>query len=154
MTEPWVAISFGRPLAEEPALAGVGALGVLPDDDHVDVVGALAGQGRRGAGEEADGPEVDVEVELEAQPQEQPPLEDAGRDVGRAHRAEEDGVEPAQLVEDGVGQHLAGAQVAGAAEVVLDRVEADAGRGQRLAGLGDDLRADAVPGEDADLVGH
>src|SRR5438067_4109231 len=89
-------------LAEEAALAGVGPFGVLPDDDHVDVVGALPGQRRRGAGEEADGTEVDVEVELEAQPQQEPPLEDAGGDLGGTDRAEEDGVEAGQLVEDGI----------------------------------------------------
>ena len=42
-----------------------------------------------------------------------------GCDVRVADRAEEDRVEAAQLVEDGVGQDLAGAQVALAAEVVV-----------------------------------
>ena len=63
-------------------------------------------------------------------------------------------VEAGEFVEYGVGQHLTRPQVPGAAEVVLDRLDADAGRVEGLAGLGDDLGADAVPGEDADLVGH
>ena len=67
---------------------------------------------------------------------------------------EEDGIEAGQLGEDGVGQHLARPQVAGAAEVVLDRVEGHAGGVERLPGLGDDLGADAVPGQDADRVGQ
>ena len=108
--------------------------------------GPLPASGVGRAGQEADGPQVHVEVELEAQPQEEAPLEDARRYLGGADGAEEDGVEAGQLVEDGVGQDLARPQVAGAAEVVLDGVEGDAGRVERLAGLGDDLGADAVPG--------
>ena len=49
-----------RALAQEPALAGVGTLGVLADDDHVDAVVQRARTGRERA-------QVDVEVELEAE---------------------------------------------------------------------------------------
>ena len=84
-----------RALAQEAALAGVGALGVLADHDEVDV---------RRPEERA---QVDVQVEVEAHLQQQAPLDHPGRHVGRADGAEEDGVEAAQLVERRVGQHLA-----------------------------------------------
>ena len=51
-----------------------------------------------------------------------------------------------------VGQDLAVAQVAGAAEVVVDRVEVDAGGAHDLQRLGDDLGADAVAADDRDAV--
>ena len=71
-----------------------------------------------------------------------------GGTLGRADRAEQEGVEPAPLVEHLVGQHRAVAQVAGAAEVVVDRVEVDAGGAHDLEGLGDDLGTDAVAADD------
>ena len=96
-----------RALAQEAALARVGALGVLADDEEVDavVVPARAGLER---------PQVDVEVEREAHLQQQAALEHAGRHVGRADRAEQDRVEAAQLVEHRVGQDLAGRAGSGA----------------------------------------
>ena len=57
-----------------------------------------------------------------------------------------------QLVEDGVGQDLAGAQVPRSTQVVVDGVEVDAGRPHRLEGLGDDVGTDPVPTDDTDLV--
>ena len=104
-------------MAQEPALARVGALGVLADDDQVDAVVELARPAR-------ERPQVHVEVEREAHLEQQAALEHAGRHVGRADRAEQDRVEAAQLFEHRVGQHLAGAQVARAAEVVVDRCRA------------------------------
>ena len=53
-----------------------------------------------------------------------------------------------------VGQDRAVAQVAGAAQVVVDRVELDAGGADDLEGLGRDLGADAVAADDSDLVAH
>ncbi len=50
--------------------------------------------------------------------------EDAGRDVGMADRAQEDGVERAQLVDGARGQDFAGAQVAVAAEVEVRQLVA------------------------------
>ncbi len=102
----------GRPFAQEAALSGIGALGVLPDDGEVDRhPGAHAGRGLERA-------EVYVQVELEAQPQQQAALEHPGRDLGRPHRPEQYGVEASQLVEHAVGQYLAGGQVALGPEVV------------------------------------
>ena len=64
---------------------------------------------------------VDVEVELEAHLQQQAALDDARRHLRRADGAEQDGVEAAQLVERRVGEDLAVAQVARAAEVEVGR---------------------------------
>ena len=96
---------------------------------------------------------VDVEVELEAHLQQQPALDHAGRHGGRADGAEQDGVEAAQLVERGVGQDLAVAQVAVAAEVELDGVEGDAGGRDDLDRLGGHLRPDAVAADHGDSMG-
>ena len=58
------------------------------------------------------------------------------------------------LVELAVGEDLARAQVAAAAEVVVDGPRRDAGRVDDLERLGDDLGADAVTADDPDAVGH
>ena len=58
----------------------------------------------------------------------------------------------AQLVERRVGEDLAVAQVALAAEVELGRVERDAGRPEDLDRLGGDLRSDAVAADDGDAM--
>ncbi len=104
----------------------------------------MAGRGER--------PLVDVQVELEAHLEQQPPLDDAGRHGGRPDRTEEDGVERTQLVERGVGQDLAVAEVALATEVELDGVDRHAGRPDDLERLGGDLRSDAVTSDDGDAM--
>ncbi len=96
---------------------------------------------------------VDVEVEVEAHLEQQAPLDQPGRHVGRADRAQQQGVEAPPLLDGLVGEHHAVAEVAGAAEVVVDGVELDAGRGDDLERLGDDLGADAVAADDTDAVG-
>ena len=98
-------------------------------------------------------PLVDVEVEIEAHLQQQAALDDARRHVGRADGAEQQRVEASPLVDDLVGQHRAVAQVAGAAEVVVDGVEVDAGGAHDLQRLGDDLGTDAVAADDSDACG-
>ena len=91
----------GCALAEKSTLTGVRALGVLADDRKVGTLGD-------GARHALEGAQVDEEVELEAQAQEQTSLQRARRHRrvtdGRADRAQEDRLEPAQL-----GQRLVGA---------------------------------------------
>jgi hypothetical protein len=130
-----------RPPAQDAALPGVEALGVLADDHGVDA-GALHG------------PQVHIEIELEAETQQQAALDDPGRHARRAHGTEEDGVQPPQLAEHRVGEDVARAQVAVAAQVVVDGVEGHPGGAHDLERLGDHLRPDAVTGEDPDPVGH
>ncbi len=55
---------------------------------------------------------------------------------------------------DLVGQDRAVAQITGAAEVVVHRVQIDARGAHDLQGLGDDLDTDAVAADDANLVTH
>ena len=95
---------------------------------------------------------VDVQVELEAHLEQQAALDHARRHVGRADRAEQDRIELAQLVERRVGEDLAVAQVAGAAEVELGGRDVDAGGPHHLDRLGGDLRTDAVAADHRDPV--
>ncbi len=130
-------------LAQEAALAGVGALGVLADDDEV--VGSV------GMGE---GPLVDVQVEFEAHLEQQAPLDDPRGDVGGTDGTQKQGVECAPLVEHVVGEHGAVAQVAGPAQVVVDGVDGNAGGAHDLEGLGHHLGTDAVSSDHSHPVGH
>ncbi len=136
----------GCAAAQHAALAHVRTLGVLTD--HDEVVGLRATG--RGAHERS---LVDVEVELEAHLQQETALDDAGGHVGGADGAEQDRVEAPQLVERGVGQDLAVAQVTLAAEVEVGRVELHAGGAHHLQGLGGHLGADAVAADDGQAVG-
>jgi hypothetical protein len=129
LTEPWVAISCGGALAQEAALAGVGALGVLADHDEVDALLGGAVKGRR----------LTYWSRAKRILSSRPALDDPGRHLGGADGAEQDGVEPAQLVEHLVGQHGAVAQVAGAAQVEVGGVELDARGAHDLERLGRDL---------------
>ena len=94
-----MATSSGVPLYSEAAGAGVEALGVLADDDEVDVLGLLVLQRAVNAGIELDRAQVDVLVQLEADAEQHALLEDAGLDVGVADGAQEDGVELPQLLQ-------------------------------------------------------
>ncbi len=100
-------------------------------------------------------------VELEAQPEQQPALEDPRREAlvprPAADRAEQDRVVLPDLGEHGVRQHLAGGEVPLGAEVVAGGLELHAvppAGGhllEDLQGLGGDLRADPVTGDDREL---
>ena len=112
-----MATSSGVFFFMKSAHADVHVLGVFADHDEVDVLRALAGQRGFDAGEQFHRPQVDVLVEAEPQFQEQALFEDAGGDVGMAHRAQQNGGKGAQFVER-LGRHdLAGPQIALAAEI-------------------------------------
>src|SRR5439155_15605858 len=143
-----------RPLVLEAAHAAVQPLSVLAHDDEIDVRRALVLERAVDARIELDGAQVDVLVELEAQAEEDALLEDARFDVGVADGAEIDGIEAAQLLEDGVWKDVAGLLVALAAEVEVLEVELDASGGEDLQALADDFGASAVAGEDGYAVGH
>ena len=143
-------------LVGEAAGSHVKVFGVLPDDDEVDLIGALVLQGAVDPLVEDDGTQVDVLVEGESQLEEQPLLQDPGSDVGVSHRAEVDAVERSQLVEGSVGKDLSRLQVAVASEVellrgVLQLLLARHGL-QDLEPLLHDLRPRSVSGKDRDLV--
>ena len=88
-------------------------------------------------------------VELEAQPQQQPALEDARGQPGvprlAADRTQQDRVVLADLAEHGVGQHLAGGEIALGPEVVAGLLDLHRrGRLEDLERLGGHLGTDAV----------
>ncbi len=130
-----------RVLAQEPALPRVGAFGVLAYDEEVD-------------GLRFERPQVHVEIEREPHLQQQPALEHARWHIGCPDRAEQDRVLPAQLVEHRVRQHVAGREVAAATEVVVGRIQRDAGRAYDVDGDRGDFGSDAVPADDPDPMGH
>ena len=74
-------------LAQESTFAGVGAFGVLAHHDHVHAVvqRARAGQKRT---------VIHIEIERKPHLQQQPALENPGRNVGRPYRAEQNRVQP------------------------------------------------------------
>ena len=147
------------PDPQGPAVADVGALGALADDDEVDAARRHArhveGAGR--ARVEPRRAQVDVVVEGEAQRQQHAALEHAARHARVADGAEQDGVVAPQLLEHRVGQGLAGRVPAPGAEVVLGGVHLGPAlrrhRGEDLEPLGNDLRADAVAADDGDVEG-
>ena len=136
-----------RALAQHTALADVRPLRVLADHDEV-VRLRVAG---RGAGER---PLVDVEVELETHLEQQPALDHAGRHVGCADRAEQDRVVLAQLVERGVAEDLAVAEVLAPPRSKSVGVELDTGGVDHLERLGRHLRPDPVAADHCNLMCH
>ena len=115
---------------------------------------ARAGAGAAVRGRRARCASARPRATLGSQPQQQPALEHPGRDLGGANRAEQDGVETAELVEHGVGKDLASGEIPTATEVVVGCGQPDAGGAHDLQRFGDHLGADAVSGDDADLVCH
>src|SRR5256885_1611548 len=85
--------------AQDTTGAGVRPLRSFADDDNVDVVGTDTGKRCGDAGIEADRPQVDVVVEREAQLEQQPTFEYATRHGRVPHRAEQDRVMAADLLE-------------------------------------------------------
>src|SRR6185369_4172127 len=83
-------------------------------------------------------------------------LEDPRLDLRVADGAQQDRLVAAQLVEHAVGQHLAGAHVALAAEIVADlldlELEPPRGGLYDLLGLGNDLGARAVARQNGDAI--
>jgi len=145
-----------RALVGEAAPARVEALVVLPHHHEVDVLGPLVLQRAFHARVELHRAQVDVLLQLEAQAQQQALLEHARSHVGVADRAEQDGVEAPQLLDRSVRQHLAGAQVTLAAEVVVPGLVPEAFKPrhglQRLQRLGGHLGARPVSWNHGDLV--
>lgn len=97
-------------------------------------------------------------VELEAQPQQQPALEDAGREVRvtgfAADCAEQDRILATDLGQHRVGKHLAGCQITLGAQVVGSGVELRLGADcfcEHFEGLGGHFTADAVAGNHGKL---
>ncbi len=141
-----------RALLQEPAGAGIQALGVFAHDDEVDVLRPFVLQRRLDAGVELHRAQVDVEVELEAQAQEH------AREILRvghprvADRAEQDRVGGLQLLPHLIGDRHAGAQVFVGVDLEVLELQGRARGTQHLDGLGDDLLPRPVAWNDRDLL--
>ena len=134
------------------AHARVLALGVLADEEHVDVCGAATGERVADAREQAHGPDVRPQVEPLAQLEQQAPERDVVGDARRADGAEQHGVERADSFDRVRGHHPAVFLVVGAAPGELDPFDRHAGRVDDGARLGDHLRSDSVPCDHRDTV--
>src|SRR5262249_15995012 len=137
---------------DDAAGSRVHALGVLADDDEIEVVRAGSGYPRPLPG----GAQVHVEGELEAKAKEQAGLEHSGGDRRTADGAEEDGISLLQVIERVVRQNLAGSQVVLGAERAGPPVDREAMPlaclVDQIAGDRRDLRADAVARQVGDDV--
>ena len=140
--------------------AGVLALGVLADDDEVDVARLLPGQRALDPRQEDAGAVAHVLLEALADRQAQAAQRDVIGDGRKADRAEEDGVERAQHVEPVPGHHLAVPEVVLAAPREALVLQPERGgdlprRVEHADGFGDDLVSYAVTGDDGDgVVAH
>ena len=144
----------GRADAQRTAVADVRALGALADDDEVQALARhVVGEGARHPRVELGRAQVDVVVEREAKREQHPALEDAGGDARVADGPEHDRVVPADLLDDRVGEGLAGGVPAPRAEVVVGRARVDAGRREHLERLRHDLRTDPVAPDDREVEG-
>jgi hypothetical protein len=101
-------------------------------------------------------PQVDVLIKGKARLEQNADFQDAGLDVGMADGAQKNGVELLELFQRAVGQDLAGALVALAAEIEALVVQLDAVLGasriQHLDALGQYLGPGAVAWTQRDVV--
>ena len=88
-----VPTSSGRPRCDASAVAGILAFGILAHDHPVEIARTDIAQRRRDARQDLGRPHIGVLVEALADRQPQPPERDVVGHVGRADRAEIDGVE-------------------------------------------------------------
>ncbi len=149
---------FGHALVGAAAIAGIFAFGVLAHDDPVEIPRADPRQRRGDARQDLGRAHVGILVEALADRQAQAPERHVVGHVGRAHRAEENGVEILDLVAPVLRHEGAGPLVAVRAPVEGGDVEGEASiaPGQRLKRLQprrDHLGADAVGRDGGDPVG-
>src|SRR6202008_3972692 len=135
------------------ARARVLALGVLAHDDPVDRAAFV--QRRGDARQDASRPHVRVLVEALTDRQTQAPERNVIRHVGRADRAEEDGVESLQLLQPALRDVAPGLLVAFRAPVEMLELQPKAVGGalEHLHARGNDFGADAIAGNGGDPVG-
>ncbi len=132
--------------ADRTARSRIRALGTFADHDEVDV--RVSGQRTAHSRIEPGGAQVDVMVEFEPDPQQQTAFQQAAGHRRIADRSEQDRVVRAKLVEHGFRQYFAGGVVPPRPEVVIALVDTRHNSVEHLNRLVDDLRADAVAGDD------
>ncbi len=139
-----------QPAVGAPAVAGVLALGVLAH--HHPVNPLASAQGARHPRQHARRPDVGVLIEPLADGEPQAPQRDVVGHLLASHRPEEDGVEPAQLLEPALRDVVAALEVViGAPGKALDvQPEAPLARRhllQRAQSGRDDFHSDSVSGD-------
>src|SRR5688500_2261112 len=143
---------FGQSLVHAAAGARVLAFGVLAHDHPVDFICIL--HVTLNSRKKARGPHIGVLVEALADRQAQTPERDMVGHVGRAHCAEEDGVEAFELLQAACGNVSAGLLVALRRPIEILELQAKAVLQfpQDLDPRGNDLVADPVAGDRRDAV--
>jgi hypothetical protein len=144
-----------QPSVSAPAAARVLAFGVFADDHPVDR--GAARQRALDSGKHARGPHIGVLIEALADGQPQSPQGDMVGHVGRADRAEENGVERPQPLESALGNVMPVLEVVVAAPGEVLDVEPESAlflreRIQHLESGCDHLDADAVAGNGGNPV--
>ena len=109
-----------RALVLKAARAGVKPLVVLAHDHEINVLRPLVLERAVLRAVKFHGTEIDVLIQLEPQAEQDAFFQNARLDLRMADRAEENGLELAQLVHRAVRQHFAGFEIAFAAEIVWD----------------------------------
>ena len=138
--------------------SGIFAFGILAHHPEIDVAGLAIGERRRHARHQPHRAQIDVLVELAAEQNERAPQRNVIGHLRRpADRAEEDGVVAADLLLPVLRHHalvLGVIVVGGEIEVVLPQFETEfLGRCfEHAHALGNDFLADAVAGNDGDVV--
>ena len=145
-----------RAFEDESADAGVQSLVVLAHDYEVNMLGLLVFERAEAFVVKPDRAQVDILLQLEAGAEQDALFEDARLHVGMADGAEEDGRELPQLRQHAVGQGLAGAQIARAAQVIIGVVELEleflSGDLKDFDRLTDHFRAGAVATNNCNVV--
>lgn len=150
----------GSAPAQSPAVAHVGPFGSFTDDNEINRPGV-----RQGAADRSIEPrrtQVHKVVKAEAQLQEHFAFDDSGGNSGIAgrcaHGTEEDGITRAEIFKNLVRQGLARLKPVLGTELVVGLLKSHAFGGygffENLDGFGDDLRANAVAGDDSEVDGR
>ena len=149
----------GGTFLEDPTHADVEPLGILAEDDEVDLLGAVPLQRRQAIMKTADRAQVHEQVELETGAQQDVPGVAHVGYARVAQRTHEDRVEGLETLERFVGQRLARSQetlgtVGEGLQLHLDRVRR-ARRFEHLDRLAGYIHADAVARQDGESkLGH
>ena len=143
-----------QPLVRAAADAGVLALGVLAEEEHVDVGRPAAGERPRDPVQQPHRPEVRPQVEPLAQLEQQPPERHVVGDGRIADRAHQHGGMAVEGVAPVGGHHPPVLVPVGRAPGELGPLDVEAESVDRPPGLGDHLPADPVAGEERDAVAH
>src|SRR6266849_9204732 len=146
----------GRTRVQPSADLRILTLGILAHDPEVDVSGLAVARRRDDAGQQTHGPEVYILIEFAPDRDQQTPQRHVVGNAGKAYGAKEDRVMVAKPRDSVGGHHAPGGLVrlTTPVEVLEAKADADlrASRFENPDALGDNFFADAVPGNDKEVV--